>query len=209
MKKEQFKAHLLSKHAIRVHFFFILLGVTLSGMLLNRGLLNLGVQSLFYRNLWVIPACYGIFFILVRVWITWMEVDRPQPGLTLEIPDSNRSNIRMGRDWWADLGFLDLFSEGAGFVIGIGVLILGLGLWIGVEGPIILVDAAFEAALSARLIQATREVPTSGWSWTVFKRTFLIFIGFWIASSAILSYAEERCPGRTRFSEVVRQCWLN
>ena len=73
-KIESLKRHLLRKSYPRLHASLILLLTGLAGFLVSFALLRLGVSSMWLRYPVAIAVAYGVFLLLLRVWL-W--VNRP------------------------------------------------------------------------------------------------------------------------------------
>lgn len=94
------------------------------------------------------------------------------------------------------------------FVLAGIALLVCVGLWIGIEGPMILIDAACEVALSIGLIRASRKMAPGDWRKVALKRTIIPFIMVLGLSMMALLHDPINCPGRDRLSEVMHQCGL-
>ena len=98
------------------------------------------------------------------------------------------------------------FPDEFGPAVLLAVMAIGILAWIGIEGPIILMDAALEVALSIGLVSSSRKLAQTNWHGRVLKRTILPFLIILLASVCTLNYALSRCPGKTRVSEIILFC---
>lgn len=71
-KIESLKQHLLRKSYPRLHASLILLLTGLAGFLVSFALLRLGVSSMWLRYPVAIAVAYGVFLLLLRVWL-WLN----------------------------------------------------------------------------------------------------------------------------------------
>ena len=70
---QQFEHSIVHDCFVRFHMSVILAAVIFSGVLASKCLMELGV-SLRFRYPIAVPASYGVFLLLVRVWIWYMSV---------------------------------------------------------------------------------------------------------------------------------------
>ena len=109
------------------------------------------------------------------------------------------------------LGDLDIDSAGAIVILLIGIVIaamLGGAVYLIVEAPVILSEAAFNALLSGGMIRASKQMRGEDWTGSVFKATwipFAVIAGITVGAAAILTYM---FPGETNISDIVRHTLL-
>ena len=103
-------------------------------------------------------------------------------------------------------GFAD---EGAILLIPLALLllvILGGGIYLIYEAPVIISEAAFEFILATSLIKKVKKIDNPDWIGSVFRSTWpafaLTFVITIIAGWALMSY----CPQATKITEVIRLC---
>jgi hypothetical protein len=103
---------------------------------------------------------------------------------------------------------LDIGDEGIVLVFfGLLVLvILGAGIYLVWEAPIILSEAAFQAVLATSLARASKRIDQPGWIGSVFKATpvpFAIVIGMTLIFGLV---AHHYCPDATKIADIVNGC---
>lgn len=107
---------------------------------------------------------------------------------------------------------LDLGDDGC---LGIIVLLLLIALILGVAGagiyliyqaPVILAEAAFQAAMAAGLVKATNRMDQIGWTGSVWEATWVPFAILLITATAFGWAAQEYCPEATKMAEVFTNC---
>jgi hypothetical protein len=186
-----------------LHFYVLFTCTSLFGMMLSRGLLALGLMDLIVRSSIAMTASYFFFLLAVKFWLGRMREDAQaltnlasQSELGRLEPKSNRSSF------WTELP-LDLPETP---VVLFALLIIGILAWVGIEGPVILIDAAFELALSAGLVSSTKQLAKNHWHGRVVKRTILPFLIILLASVCTLNYALSQCPGKSRVSQLITEC---
>jgi len=84
--------------------------------------------------------------------------------------------------------------------------ILGAGIILVVHAPVILSEAAFQAAMAAGLVKASRGMHGEGWMESVFKQTLFPFLVAFAGAVAFGSVALRYCPGGTTLGEVFGTC---
>ncbi len=84
--------------------------------------------------------------------------------------------------------------------------ILGAGIILVVHAPVILSEAAFQAAMAAGLVKASRGMHEDGWMESVFKQTLFPFLVAFVGAAAFGFVALRYCPGGTTLHEVFRTC---
>jgi hypothetical protein len=99
---QQYQRRLAHDYFVRIHMSLILVAVTFSGVLTSKVLLELGVRSLRLRFPLAVLASYGVFLLLVRIWI-WYVSFRQDKQAARAAPDG-RSRL----------------DAGAGFALGLG-----------------------------------------------------------------------------------------
>ena len=201
---------MITKSEIRLHLIIILSAMAILGAIFSRLLLMFGLNSLVLRNLIVMTTSYASFFILIRIWLSYLDLNKLRDASnysTQKLP-SNGGERREGS--WFDIFYFPDVSGELGLIIGVIVVIALLvlvGIWIGIEGPTILIDAAFDVSLSLGLVQASRRIARGDWHIGVLKRTIVPFLIVLSISTLVMMVASSSCPNRNRFSDVVHQCW--
>jgi hypothetical protein len=77
---QDFKERLTQRFYVRIHMTLMLSTVVLSGIVSSKVLLELGVRSMLLRYLIVLAVAYGLFFVLIRIWLWYIsETHRNAP----------------------------------------------------------------------------------------------------------------------------------
>jgi hypothetical protein len=96
-------------------------------------------------------------------------------------------------------------DEDLGLIILIVVLALAIAVaafWVIWAAPVILGEAAFQAALAAALARKTKKMTRdSTWVGSVVKSTILPFLGVFAAAVLLGWYAHQHCPQATRLAD--------
>ena len=129
--------------------------------------------------------------------------DGDAPARMVAVPMSHASGGGSGS------GGFDIDSDGLIILIVFIVAvagILGAGIILVVHAPVILSEAAFQAAMAAGLVKAARGMHEEGWMESVFKQTFFPFLVAFAGAAAFGFVALRYCPGGTTLQEVFRTC---
>jgi hypothetical protein len=70
--RDKVKRRIVQRYFVRWHMTLILAGVLLSGVLASRLLLLSGISSMPFRYLLAVTCSYAIFFLLVRIWLSYV-----------------------------------------------------------------------------------------------------------------------------------------
>ena len=92
---EDFKQSFPERFFVRFHMTLLLLGVCASGLLTSKILLELGLRSMLVRYLLAVCVSYVVFFLLMRVWLSYVGAD------DTPVPDINVGDV-------SDLGQIPL-----------------------------------------------------------------------------------------------------
>jgi hypothetical protein len=271
ISEPKFKRRLRASFFVRFHMMIMLTGVALSGVGINKLLLLLGLRSMPARYAIAICFAYGIFFLLVRLWLwyvgikTYRESARRSEGTgnSIDIPitdfgssvssgggsgsiwsgfgggDSGGAGVSDSWDaapeWMSgadplpssgglglnvsasssgiDLPDLDLGGDDGCLPIVVLLLILallfaifGAAGWLIYQGPSILTEVAFEAALASGLIKAARNIDRGEWTGSVLKSTWIPFTLVLVLSIALGIAAQRLCPQASRIGDVFTLC---
>ena len=205
---------LVRRFVLRWHMRLVLAGVVAAGVLAGTLLLALGVRSLLVRWLLALGAAYGVFFLLVRVWMAYVASEWSVAGkrATAGVPaDAGR---RADGSWWAeplvDLGLGSAESLGeAAMLLLLGILLallLGAGTYLLWAAPELAGEAAIQALLASGLVGTSRRLEARGWAGSLFRTTAVPF-ALVLAVAALAGWAiEARCPGAPRLVDVLRRC---
>jgi hypothetical protein len=192
----------------------ILGGVVLSGVGTSKLLLELGVDSLLERYAAAVVLSYLIFFGLVRIWLWYV---------TRATPQGSSSGVGDVGDVWVGGGCgggsggsggsggfsLDVDGEGAIILIVLGIAVaalLGVGIYLVYQAPLILGEAAFQGVLAGSLVRATRRMDAPGWAGSVLRSTFVPFLIALAVAALAGGVCDWLCPEARKLSEVLRLC---
>ncbi|MBK7599332.1 MAG: hypothetical protein IPJ07_12740 [Acidobacteria bacterium] len=106
LTEPKFKQRLLSKYFVRLHMLLILGAVGFSGVISSKLLLMVGLHSLMIRYPIAVMTAYGVFFILIRLWLWYIGIS-PRAREQL-------SSSRSGRSGSGGVVSLDIGSSGGG-----------------------------------------------------------------------------------------------
>ncbi len=192
----------------RVIFLVMFLIMFLCGAVVSRICLHLGMRSLIERNLIVTLCCYVCFLLLM---VLYVGIVRGTPSIMAAAAAEEDWERRSGSGWdWTSAGDLDATDgEGCLFLLALIVLVVLVGAWIGIEGPALLLDEALAAAIAGGLAPKKGYLYQEAWYWRVIPRSSISLVIFLACSTTLLWIAERHCPGRTRLSEVVRECVMS
>jgi hypothetical protein len=139
----------------------------------------------------------------------YVRAIRNSPDLLIEAACENANKAGSGpANNWFRGGAFSSASDGCALFLLLLTLIVLVGIWIGAEGPALLIDEALAAAISAGLAPKKGYSYQEAWYRRVVPRSFGAMLAFLACSSTLLWIAERHCPGRIRLSEIVRECVL-
>jgi lysylphosphatidylglycerol synthetase-like protein (DUF2156 family) len=84
--------------------------------------------------------------------------------------------------------------------------IFGASVFLIVHAPVILSEAAFQAAMAAGLVKMSRDMHAEGWVESVFKATLVPFLVAFVGAVAFGWIALRHCPHGSTLAEVFRTC---
>jgi hypothetical protein len=184
-------------------------------------LLRLGVASMPLRwGLSVITGYLG-FFLGTRMWLGYALADTPSqraPALHWVdgLPDSVNLAFLMAP--LADPGQrqrrgssinldLDLPADDEGAILLLVLLLLlavvGSGIYVIVQAPAILSEAALQVALAEMLRRRARAIDTPGWTGSVFRATWKPALLLVIAVVLVGLGLQALCPGAVKLSDIL------
>jgi len=173
------------------------------GALAGRLCVGLGVPFLIYRNAVSVLTSYLCFILLMWGYVRAIRADRAY--LLSAATESVDMGGKSGGIWtWLEDWSVDF--DGWILLLAILAMMALIGIWIGVEGPALLVDEAFAAAMAAGLAGRTQFLLEQSWLRRVVQRTIWPVAAYLLFSSIVMGYADVHCPGRLKFSQVVREC---
>jgi hypothetical protein len=204
---------LVSKYSLRAHFFALLLTVSLAGAGLSRFLLYLGWKDIVARTAFSFCAGYVLFFACARRWLHVLSRDSRMLHDVAEKEDEPARLVHPAKrrsSGWGDLGFVIPDLDGEFMVILVAVIgliaILAGAFWIIAEGPVILLDVAFDLALAGGLVQGLKRRQGEGWAGVLFRRSMIPFLLLLTLNLFAVQIAHVACPGNDRLSEMAHDC---
>lgn len=87
------------------------------------------------------------------------------------------------------------------FVIALAAAMLFAGIYLIWSAPVILGEAAFEAALAAALAKRAKRISGAGWIGAIWRATFWPFIAILILAVSLGWAIQNACPEATRLSD--------
>jgi hypothetical protein len=167
----------------------------LAALGVSMALFRLGVDHIGFRYLLATVSGYGVFLLLIRIWI---ELHRPsRDGVDLDVPDLDIVSTDAGAAFsggssggggasghWggADIPVVDLdvpdVDEGWPVVVAIAVAaVVFLGavfaiLYVVYYAPVLLAEVALDAALVTGLYRRLRKQDTGHWLWSAIRHTW-------------------------------------
>jgi hypothetical protein len=106
----------------------------------------------------------------------------------------------------------DLGDEGGLVIIVLALLgflllsVFGVGIFLIYQSPVILAEAAFQAALASGLISATRRIEDGDWANSVFRATWIPFAAVLAMAIGFGWAARHYCPAATKAAEIFYFC---
>lgn len=193
------------KTKARLLFLAMFLVMFACGALAGRLGMRLGLSTLLYRNALAIVCSYVSFLLMMWFYVRAVRGDRTflSEAAAESVPTPVRSSRGGGWDFFGDWG---LDAEGWMVLLAVLALVLLVGIWIGIEGPALLIDEASAAAIAAGLAGKTVFLPEPSWLRRVLGRTIWAALIYLIFSSIVMGYADVKCPGRPGLSSVVGEC---
>lgn len=175
------------------------------GALAGRLGVQMGLPTLVYRNALAIFGSYVGFLLMMFCYIRAVRSDPVflREAAVESAPSYEKKSLGDGGGFLGDLG---LDFEVWVVLLAVLILILLVVLWIGVEGPALLLDEASAAAIAAGLAGKTTFLLEPSWLRRVVTRTIIPVAIYLICSSIVMAYADVHCPGRLKFSQVVKEC---
>jgi hypothetical protein len=204
------RRHLGQRFFVRWHMTLILAGVVLAGLGASRALLALGIRSMPLRWLLVLAFAYGVFFVLVRLWMAYVASVWPAEAQAAARERNRRPGSLLD---YLSSSSLD-FGAAASFGEVILLLVLGLivaslfgfAVWVVIEAPVLLAEAAFEALLASGLLPATQRLEARGWAGSLFGDTVKPFAVVAAITVGIGWAVQWMCPGVVRLADLFSGC---
>jgi hypothetical protein len=211
--RERFVRRIAARFFVRFHMSLIFVATVAAAVVASRVLLEAGVDTLALRYALAVAAAYAVFFVYVRVWISYVsraETSDPDLDLSGVWPGGGGSGGGHGAGFHGggDLFSLDL-DDAWPVVLALLVLVACLGgaaIWLVWQAPVILPEAAFNALLASHLVHAARRDAALGWARGVLKSTLIPFLLVLVAAALVGWAVHHVCPPARRLADVVHLC---
>lgn len=105
----RFKQRILKKYCVRFHMSLIVMAVVASGVLSSKLMLMSGFSALWLRYPVAVLCAYGVFLGLVRLWISWVMVQKTAMGVSGGSSPGTSSGVSLDLD-----GFFQPGNSGGG-----------------------------------------------------------------------------------------------
>ena len=185
---------LLQKGYPRLQMSLIVLATGVAGFLASVSLLHLGLEKMWIRYPLAVAVSYGVFFLLLRVWISYQQRGASVAGDELNVgdiidvvdvplnlvsrPASSRIVSSQGSsssfDWLSGLDG-DEFAAVLAFLIALVVGAVAC-LFIVWSAPMLLAEVLVDAVVIAALRKKMVQVANQHWTWCALRRTGLRFL---------------------------------
>lgn len=220
----RFKTAIRERFFLRFHMTLILAAVALSGLGISKLLGAVGLTQLQLRYPLAVVCAYGVFFVLVRIWLWYVSLSHEEHADDGSVMDHVEDAAELAGAVTHDLGrsaghgggasghsggwSLDgADGDGAGLVlILLGVVlcvVFGSGLYLIWQAPALLSEAALQMALAASLRRATRRIDAADWAGSVLAASWLPFALLVIVVWIFAAVAASVCPDATTLGEVL------
>ena len=207
----------------------VLVGITGGvGFLGSYFLLQAGLRSMPIRYLIAICIAYGVFLLLLGVWLRWgcpVHVDplEPAPADAMEALVQQDRQHRHRTDGSSDLAdaAVDGLGEGIGQAFGaacdaedFAVLLLALlfcvvvlfsSIYVVYTAPVLFAELVVDGALSASLYRRVRGIDPHHWLTTALRRTIWPFLITGIVLVALGWAIQEFVPGADSIGDIFRE----
>lgn len=221
----RFKTAIRERFFLRFHMALILAAVALSGLGISKLLGAAGLTQIQLRYPLAVVCAYGVFFVLVRIWLWYVSLshdERVEDGSVMDpvadavdlagavSHDLGRSTVQGGGSsghsgGWSLGDAAD--GDGAGLVLILLVVVLcvvfGSGLYLIWQAPALLSEAALQMVLAASLRGATRRIDAPNWAGSVLGASWLPFVLLVIVVWIFAAVAASVCPEATRLDEIL------
>jgi hypothetical protein len=218
----RFRDVVWTKFFVRFHTSLILMSVVASGVVANRLLYRAGLLDMRVRYPVALIASYAVFFGLARLWVAYvvasLESEREAlaegMGRTrfLSVPVRSRlSSSTTSAAGHVMEGAAEVFSgtfveELFSFVI-LAALSVSV-FYLVTETPMVLMESAFQLALSSGLLRRTRVLGLAGYApdssptRTLLSETIVSLLIVLVCSVGVAFLLHEHAPEATKLSEV-------
>lgn len=215
---------------LRHHMALLMAMVIGFGMFANYLMRKLGLISMPLRYGIGVCCAYAAFFPIVSCWLEYirqeLELDlawRLQAGTAAGgEPDAVAAGTgaapREPSAAWdvvghgaveslgclVETGELAILAVAAAAVIALVATVVGGGVWLFVEAPAILTEAAFETLLALSLIKSVKRLETPGWPISIWRSTWGVFAGVLGLAMVTGWLLQWFYPGATTLGEVLK-----
>ena len=215
-----FRNRILKTYFVRFHMGLILTSVIATGVLGSRLLLYLGLHSMALRYPIAVLFSYGVFLLMVRIWIWWVTgaklaldlslLDGTNFGTSGSSTTTEAENFGGGSSggksssWFSDLGGVN--GDDWWILLLLALLVLAIlfaGGYLIYVAPQILPEAAWQAAMAGGLHRMAKRKPD--WMAGLIRSSILPFAAVLVMATLLGWQAQRHCPAATRLVEVF-QC---
>jgi len=155
---------------------------------------------------------YAAFYPIARYWLHYLAESSAILADVALKEEEGRAPSGDKQEKWSDFGeifiLLDVFGVIAVF-LALFFVFAGIAFsifWVITEGPVILVDVAFDIALAGGLVRSLRPKYGEGWAGVLFRRTALPFLMILTVNLLVVYWAHTLCPGNDRLSQMFSDC---
>ena len=110
------------------------------------------------------------------------------------------------------IGSLDIGDAGEGILIILLLLVVlavtGAWVYLIIEAPAILGEAAFEFGLGGSLFRRIKKIHTGNWAGSIIKSTVIPAVIIFILAGAFGYASDTFCPGKHKLIPVIKECIL-
>lgn len=225
--RKRYRRALFQSFVVRFHALLIVAAVVGAGLGLNRLWLGLGFEHLVWRSLFNCFVTWGVFLGGVRVWVLYAHVvdERlaalhpddaaaapPDPALgeprsARGASDAAEGGLEVARGLAEIAGEADVVGAifgGVALAIAALVALAAVWPWLWVEVPALLVEAAFQVALSASLVRRAgrlaRAAEGPGWLTVLVSGTWVPMTVVTVIVVAVTTLAHFACDAPTRLT---------
>jgi len=222
--RRQFARSLAAQVFVRCHMALIFAGTLAAGMIVSKVALEAGVHSMPLRYLLSASAAYGVFFLLVRLWIAYAlravdtssepVVGSPPAPPVRHTPATQRTGTGRRELPWPVRILGQFVGEAVGELLGyllLFLLIVGSLLIVAAylvwQAPVILVEAAFEVWLASTLLSRIHDFERRGWVPITARATIVPFAYVVVTAMIVAWWLQHVCPAAATLRAALT-CWL-
>jgi hypothetical protein len=225
--RKRYRRALFQSFVVRFHALLIVAAVVGAGLGLNRLWLGLGFEHLIARSVFNCFVTWGVFLLAVRVWVLYAHLvderlaalhpdeaalappDPPlaEPKSASSASDTAEGSLQVARglaEVAVDADVIGAIFGGVALAIAALVALAAVLPWLWVEVPAMLVEAAFQVALSASLVRRAgrlaRAAEGPGWLGVLVVGTWGPMAIVTVIVLAVTTLAHFACDAPTRLS---------